>query len=101
MSVVLNVIGIILMFLANSWIAFMMSPAGVDGQGRYLGNIWHVIHAPLWDPLNVHRLLGNMAFGGSIVAAYAACRFLAAKAQDERAFTTGWAMWPCSPPSCF
>ena len=35
MSVVLNVIGTLLMFLANSWIGFMMSPAGVDEQGRY------------------------------------------------------------------
>ena len=85
MSVVLNVIGTVLMFLANSWIAFMMSPAGVDEQGRYLGNIWHVIHTALWNPLNVHRLLGNMAFGGSVVAAYAAYQFLSAKTQDERA----------------
>lgn len=85
MSVVLNVIGTVLMFLANSWIGFMMSPAGVDEQGRYLGNIWHVIHTALWNPLNVHRLLGNMAFGGGVVAAYAAYRFLAAKNDEERA----------------
>lgn len=85
LSVVLNTIGTVLMFLANSWIAFMMSPAGVDEEGRYLGNIWHVIHTALWNPLNVHRILGNMAFGGSVVAAYAAYRFLAAKTQEERA----------------
>jgi len=85
MSVVLNVIGTVLMFLANSWIAFMMSPAGVDEQGRYLGNIWHVIHTALWNPLNVHRILGNMAFGGGVVAAYAAYRFLSSKTDEERA----------------
>ncbi|HKY72216.1 MAG TPA: cytochrome ubiquinol oxidase subunit I [Nitrospira sp.] len=85
LSVVLNTIGTVLMFLANSWIAFMMSPAGVDEEGRYLGNIWHVIHTALWNPLNLHRILGNMAFGGSVVAAYAAYRFLAAKTDDERA----------------
>ncbi len=85
MSVVLNVIGTILMFLANSWIGFMMSPAGVDEQGRYLGNIWHVIHTALWNPLNLHRILGNMAFGGGVVAAYAAYRFLSAKTDEERA----------------
>lgn len=85
MSVILNVIGTVLMFLANSWIAFMMSPAGVDEQGRYLGNIWHVIHTALWNPLNVHRILGNMAFGGSVVAAYAAYRFLSSKTDEERA----------------
>jgi len=85
MSVVLNVIGTTLMFLANSWIGFMMSPAGVDEQGRFLGNIWHSIHTALWNPLNVHRLLGNMAFGGGVVAAYAAYRFLASKTDEERA----------------
>jgi len=85
MSVVLNVIGTVLMFLANSWIGFMMSPAGVDEQGRFLGNIWHSIHTALWNPLNVHRLLGNMAFGGGVVAAYAAYRFLSSKTDEERA----------------
>ncbi len=85
MSVVLNVIGTVLMFLANSWIAFMMSPAGVDEEGRFLGNIWHAIHTALWNPLNFHRILGNMAFGGSVVAAYAAYRYLSAKTDDERA----------------
>ena len=85
MSVVLNVIGTVLMFLANSWIGFMMSPAGVDEQGRYLGNIWHVVHTALWNPLNVHRILGNMAFGGGVVAAYAAYRFLSSKTDEERA----------------
>jgi hypothetical protein len=85
MSVVLNVIGTVLMFLANSWIGFMMSPAGVDEQGRFLGNIWHVIHTALWNPLNLHRILGNMAFGGGVVAAYAAYRFLSAKTDEERA----------------
>src|SRR5574339_93363 len=85
MSVILNIIGTLLMFLANSWIGFMMSPAGVDEQGRYLGNIWHVIHTALWNPLNLHRILGNMAFGGGVVAAYAAYRFLSAKNDEERA----------------
>jgi cytochrome bd ubiquinol oxidase subunit I len=85
MSVILNVIGTLLMFLANSWIGFMMSPAGVDEQGRYLGNIWHVIHTALWNPLNLHRILGNMAFGGGVVAAYAAYKFLASKTDEDRA----------------
>jgi hypothetical protein len=85
MSVMLNVIGTVLMMLANSWIAFMQSPAGVDADGRYLGNVWHVIHTTLWNPINVHRLLGNMAFGGGVVAAYAAYRFLTSKTDEERA----------------
>ena len=36
-------------------------------------------------PVNIHRLIGNIAFGGSIVAAYAAFRFLVAKTKEEKA----------------
>jgi cytochrome d ubiquinol oxidase subunit I len=84
-SFFLNTIGILLMFFANSWVGFMMSPAGVDEQGHYLGNIWRAMHTALWHPLNVHRLLGNAAFGGAVVAAYSAYRLLAAKDPEEKA----------------
>jgi hypothetical protein len=86
MGVLLNVFGSVLMMLANSWASFMMSPAGVDEKGRYLGNLWAVLHNALWNPLNVHRIIGNMVFGGGIVAAYAAYKFLAAKNQEEKAY---------------
>ena len=86
LGVLLNVFGTVLMMLANSWASFMMSPAGVDEQGRFLGNVWNVLHNALWNPLNVHRVIGNMVFGGGIVAAYAAYKFLAAKNQEEKAY---------------
>lgn len=86
MGVLLNVFGTVLMMLANSWASFMMSPAGVDEKGRYLGNLWAVMHNALWNPLNVHRIIGNMVFGGGIVAAYAAYKFLSAKNQEEKAY---------------
>lgn len=85
-SFLLNTIGIILMFFANSWIAFMMSPAGVDEKGRFLGDIWKAVHTALWHPLNIHRILGNAAFGGGVVAAYASYRLLAAKTPEEKAY---------------
>lgn len=84
-SFLLNTVGVILMFFANSWVGFMMSPAGVDEQGRFLGNIWKAVHTALWHPLNVHRILGNAAFGGAVVAAYSAYRFLASKNPEEKA----------------
>ncbi len=84
-SLLLNTIGLALMFFANTWVAFMQSPAGVDEQGRFLGNIWRAVHTPLWIPIVVHRILGNAAFGGGVVAAYAAYRLLAAKDSAERA----------------
>lgn len=85
LGVLLNVFGTTLMMLANSWASFMMSPAGVDEKGRYLGNIWNVLHNALWNPLNIHRIIGNMVFGAGIVGAYAAYKFLSARTQEERA----------------
>ncbi len=84
-SLLLNTIGLLLMFFANAWVAFMQSPSGVDEQGQFLGNIWRAVHTPLWIPIVVHRILGNAAFGGGVVAAYAAYRLLAAKSPEEKA----------------
>jgi hypothetical protein len=36
-------------------------------------------------PINVHRVIANVAFGGSIAAAYAAFKFLHASSDEERA----------------
>lgn len=85
LSVLLNLVGTVLMFLANSWATFMQAPGGIDEQGRFLGNIWHVIHSTLWNPVGVHRVLGNIVFGGGIVGAYAAYHYLTAKTEEERA----------------
>ena len=84
-SMLLNTIGLVLMYFANTWTAFMQAPAGVDAEGRFLGDIWKVIHTPLWIPIVIHRVMGNAAFGGGVVAAYAAYRFLAAKTPEEKA----------------
>ncbi len=85
-GVVANGLGAVLLLLANAWVAFMMSPAGVDVQGRYLGNVWHLLHSALWNPLNVHRFLADLMSGGAVVIAYAAYRFLTSKSAEERAY---------------
>ncbi len=85
LSVLLNLIGTILMYLANSWATFMQAPGGIDEKGQFLGNIWHVIHSTLWNPVGVHRILGNIVFGGGIVGAYAAYHYLTAKTAEEKA----------------
>ena len=36
-------------------------------------------------PINIHRVIANVVFGGAIVGAYAAYRFLLAKTDEERA----------------
>src|SRR5207248_11345051 len=47
--------------------------------------LWPAIANATWMPINVHRLIANVVFGGAIVAAYASYRFLAAKTDEERA----------------
>ncbi len=84
-GVVANANGVLIVYLANTWMAFMMSPAGVDAKGRYLGDLWKAIHTPLWHPLNVHRILASLMFAGGIIAAYSAYRFLRARTAEERA----------------
>ncbi len=85
-GVVANVLGALLLFLANSWAAFMMAPAGVDADGRYLGNGWNLLHSALWNPLNAHRFLADLMLGGAVVMAYAAYRFLISRSEEERAY---------------
>ena len=84
LGVLLNIWGTILMFVANAWLTFMMSPSGVDEAGK-LTSLWGAIYNPTWMPINVHRLIANITFGGAIAAAYAAVRFLGAKTDEERA----------------
>lgn len=81
----LNVVGTALMLFSNSWATFMMAPSGVDAQGVFLGSVWGAVDGPLWIPLNVHRFIANIAYGGAIVGAYAAYKFIAARTSEEKA----------------
>jgi len=81
----LNVAGTTLLVIANSWATFMMAPSGVNEVGAVTGNLWEIMRGPLWNPLNLHRFIANIAFGGAIVGAYAAYRFLASRTYAERA----------------
>ncbi len=64
----LNIVGTVLMCIANAWTTFMMSPAGVAEDGA-LVSLAQAIQNPLWWPINIHRFIANIAFGGGIAAA--------------------------------
>jgi cytochrome bd-type quinol oxidase subunit 1 len=87
LGVLLNVWGTIVMFIANGWLTYMMSPP--DGMTAETlpaeVGLWNALANATWMPINIHRLIANAVFGGAIVAAYAAYRFLAAKTDEERA----------------
>ncbi len=84
LGVLVNLFGTAILFVADIWVTFMMSPAGIDDMGN-LVSLWQAIANHTWMPINIHRLLANVAFGGAIVAAYAAVRFLAATTAEDKA----------------
>jgi cytochrome bd-type quinol oxidase subunit 1 len=86
-GILLNYFGLILMMIANSWATFMTSPVGINlDTGMFRGTTWEAMQNFTWMPVNLHRFIANIAFGGSVVAAYAAFRFLASpRASAERA----------------
>jgi len=84
LGVGLNLVGTGIMLIANSWLTFMMSPRGISDSGALI-SLEEAINNYTWMPINVHRIIANVAFGGSVAAAYAAFKFLAAETDEERA----------------
>lgn len=80
----LNIVGTGIMLIANAWLTFMMSPRGVSDSGAVL-SLREAIFNYTWMPINVHRIIANVAFGGSVAGAYAAFKFLQAETDEERA----------------
>jgi len=87
LGILLNVWGTIVMLIANSWLTYMMSPPAevtADTAPDQV-QLWSAIFNATWMPINIHRLIANVVFGGAIVGMYAAYRFLAATTDEERA----------------
>ena len=84
LGVGLNIVGTMIMFIANAWLTFMNTPNGVTETGALIST-WDAINNFIWMPINVHRFIANIAFGGSIAAAYGAYKFLGAKTEAEKA----------------
>jgi cytochrome bd-type quinol oxidase subunit 1 len=85
LGLMLNTAGMTIMVISNAWATFMMAPSGVNEVGAVIGNIWEVMKGPLWNPINLHRFIANIAFGGAVVGAYAAFKFLASRDPVKRA----------------
>ena len=89
-GVLLNLFGTVLMFIANAWLTFAISPESggqhmYDELGNFTGTVWEAVNNATWWPINIHRVIANVAFGGAVVGMYAAMRFLNARNEDERA----------------
>ncbi|MBI3082545.1 MAG: cytochrome ubiquinol oxidase subunit I, partial [Gemmatimonadetes bacterium] len=86
LGVLLNVVGTAVMFIADGWLTYMMTPPASVRPETAPGTVgvWTAIANATWMPINIHRTIANVVFGGSIVAAYAAYRFMAARNEEER-----------------
>src|SRR5258706_6808898 len=71
LGILLNLWGTLVMFIADSWLTYMMTPPRditPDTDPRTI-KLWHAILNHTWMPINIHRLIGNVVFGGAIVGA--------------------------------
>jgi len=84
-GILLNIFGTAIMQMANSWAGFMMGPAGVTEKGDFLGSTWQAFDNHLASPIAIHRMLGNLAFGGLVAGAYAAVKFIGSKTDEDKA----------------
>lgn len=87
LGIVLNLCGTAVMFIADSWLSYMMSPPATATPDPAPGSVqlWSAIANATWMPINIHRIIANVVFGGAIAAGYAAIRFLNSKTDEERA----------------
>ena len=86
LGLMLNIFGLALMMIANSWATYMMSPSGINEVTfEFGGTTWGAVNNVLWNPVNIHRFIANIVFGGFVAAAYAGVKFLGASTDHERA----------------
>jgi len=90
-GVLLNLIGTVTLFVIDGPTSFMNTPAKAT-EGISLVDF--IQTAPLWDkifnyswiPMNLHRLVGNVTFGGFIAGLIAAYMYMGAKKEEDRAY---------------
>ncbi len=91
LGILLNIVGTVTLFVIDGPTAFMNTPAKA-AEGVSL--VEFVTNAGLWDkmanfswmPLNLHRLVGNVTFGGFIAGLIAAYMFMRSKTDEERSY---------------
>ncbi len=92
LGVLLNVIGLATLIVIDGPTAFMNTPVksaeGLDLRTfiETTATLWDKMNNFSWWPLNIHRTVGNVVFGGFITGLIAAYMYMAAKTEEERAF---------------
>ena len=90
LGVLLNLICMITMFVINGPTSFMNTPVKAEGipvqDLLAAASLWDKIANQSWIPLNLHRIDGNVAFGGFVTGLIAVYMYMGAKTQEERAY---------------
>jgi len=91
LGVLLNIIGTVTLFVIDGPTSFMNTPAkAAEGLSlvEYIqtASLWDKVYNYSWMPLNFHRLVGNVTFGGFIAGLIAAYMYMGAKNEEERAY---------------
>ncbi|MBI2916638.1 MAG: cytochrome ubiquinol oxidase subunit I [Chloroflexi bacterium] len=81
-GVALNAVGTVVMFLMNGVGSFMLTPPPSPESA----SLWQMVNNATWTGLNLHRFVANIAFGGFMVALFAAFMFLTSREERDRAF---------------
>ncbi|GAB4525217.1 MAG: hypothetical protein Fur0018_09520 [Anaerolineales bacterium] len=81
-GVLLNIVGTLTMFTQNSIASFMNTPP----ENWETASVWQLMNNPTWWPINLHRFIANITFGGFITALVAAFMYLSAKSREDKEF---------------
>ncbi|MEK6619015.1 MAG: cytochrome ubiquinol oxidase subunit I [Nitrospirota bacterium] len=91
LGVLLNLIGTATLFVIDGPTSFMNSPSkALEGislaEFIQTATLWEKVYNYTWMPLNLHRLVGNVTFGGFIAGLIAAYMYMGAKTEEERSY---------------
>jgi len=91
LGVLLNIVGTVTLFVIDGPTSFMNTPAkAVEGVSLIefiqTASLWDKMANFSWMPLNLHRLVGNVTFGGFIAGLIAAYMYMGSKTDEERSY---------------
>lgn len=90
LGIVLNLVCLLILFVINGPTSFMNTPPKAEGVSPQdflaAATLWDKIANQSWFPLSLHRIDGNVAFGGFIAGMIASYMYMGSKTQEERAY---------------
>lgn len=90
LGIVLNLVCLLILFVINGPTSFMNTPPKTEGVSPQdflaAATLWDKIANQSWFPLSLHRIDGNVAFGGFIAGMIASYMYMGSKTQEERAY---------------